>query len=306
MAMAQFRGLKTRAGTARLAILGAVAAGGLLVSATSAFAQGGGCAREDLEDSAGEYFAAQAAADPTKMHMNLWVNYNEQMDNATMNGGLMSKPIKVDFRRALYDTTSCTIYVEEVVTDPARPMVIGTIVQTAGGNAVTGMQVVWTDQKNGWLFNPANTKKYSEAENWSPIPQADRGTRASLQAAADAYLDLFNDKNAKVPWGTPCARLEGGAYTSKAQPGSLNPDDTCNVGVPSGVPIVDRTYVIDTELGAVAVLSHFGKAQEPDFHVFRVEHGKLKYVHTITACTKVPNCGFKPSAAPPSQAQATR
>ena len=122
-------------------------------------------------------------------------------------------------------------------------MVIGTIVQTAGGNAVTGMQVVWTDKNNGWLFNPANTKKYSEAENWSPIPAADRDSRQTLQAAADAYLDLFNDKNAKVPWGTPCARLEGGAYTSKAQPGSLNPDDSCNVGVPSGVPIVDRTYV---------------------------------------------------------------
>jgi hypothetical protein len=307
MAMAHIRGLKTRAGTALFAILGAVAAGGLLFSATSASAQGGGCSREDLQDNANDYLAAQAAADPTKMHMNLWVNYNEQLEDSTMSGGLLGKPMKVDFTRALYDTTSCTIFLEQVVTNPARPMVIGTIVQTAGGNAVTGMQVVWTDQKNGWLFNPANTKKYSEAENWSPIPAADRDSRATLQAAADAYLNLFADKNAKVPWGTPCARLEGGAYTSKAQPGNLNPDDSCNVGVPSGVPIVDRIYVIDPELGAVSVLSHFGKDQEPDFHTFRVEHGKLKYVHTITACTKVPNCGFKPQAAPPqAQAQATR
>jgi len=293
---------KTGAGTARLAILAAIAAGGLLFS-TSAFAQGGGCAREDLQDRESEYLAAQAMADPTQMHMNLWVNYNEQMEDATMSGGLMAKPLKIDFKRVLYDTTSCTLFFEEVVTDPARPMVIGTILQTAGGNAVTGMQVVWTDKANGWLFNPANTKKYSEAENWSPIPAADRDSRQTLQAAADAYLDLFHDKNAKVPWGTPCARLEGGAYTSKAQPGSLNPDDSCNVGVPTGVPIVDRTYVIDPELGAVSVLSHFGSAQEPDFHTFRVEHGKIKYVHTITACTKVANCGFKPAAPPQTQAR---
>ena len=299
--MALFRGLNTRAGTARLAILGAAAVGAMLLSATSAAAQG--CDREDMQDTVDDYISAQQTADPIKMHMNLWVDYNEQMQNSTMSTGIMSKGLKIDFHRALLDTTSCSVFVEEVVTDPAHPYVIGSIVTARGGN-VGGMQVVWTDKSNGWLFNPANTLKYSKAENWSPIPAADRDSRQILQAAADAYLDLFNNKDTKVPWGTPCARLEGGVYTSKAQPGSLNPDDSCNVGVPSGVPIVDRTYVIDPELGAVAVLSHFGKDQEPDFHTFRVEHGKIKYVHTITACVKVANCGIK--AGPPPQAQASR
>lgn len=300
--MALYRGLEARAGTARWAVLGAaVAAGAMLLSATSAAAQG--CTREDLQDTVDDYIDAQQAADPIKMHMNLWVDYNEQMQNATMSTGLMSKPKKIDFHRALLDTGSCTVFLEEVVLDPANPLVIGSIVNARGG-AVSGMQVVFTDKAVGWLFNPANTKKYSEAENWSPIPAADRDSRANLQAAADAYLNLFNDKTAKVPWGTPCARLEGGLYTSKAQPGSLNPDDSCNVGVPSGVPIVDRVYVIDADLGAVTVLSHFGKDQEPDFHTFRVEHGKIKYIHTITACVKVANCGIKPGAAP--QAQASR
>jgi hypothetical protein len=301
MAMALFRGLNTRAGTVRPAILGAAAAGAMLFAATSASAQG--CDRQDMQDTADDYVSAQQTADPIKMHMNLWVDYNEQMQNATMSTGIMSKGLKIDFHRALLDTTSCSVFVEEVVADPAHPYVIGSIVTARGGN-VGGMQVVWTDKSNGWLFNPANTLKYSKAENWSPIAQADRDSRATLQAAADAYLDLFNNKDIKVPWGTPCARLEGGAYTSRAQPGSLNPDDSCNVGVPSGVPIVDRTYVIDPELGAVAVLSHFGKDQEPDFHTFRVEHGKIKYVHTITACIKVANCGVK--GAPPPQAQASR
>ena len=299
--MARFGGLKDRAGTARWAILGAaVAAGAMLLSATSASAQG--CDPLDLKDTVSDYLAAQAAGDNTKLHMILWVDYNEQMQNATMSTGLLSKPKKIDFHRALLDTTTCSVFMEEVVTDPANPMVIGSIVNTRGGD-VSGMQVVYTDKVNGWLFSPANTKKYSEAENWSPIPAADRDSRQTLQAAADAYLNLFNDKNAKVPWGTPCARLEGGLYTSKAQPGSLNPDDSCNVGVPSGVPIIDRSYVIDQELGAVAVLSHFGTNQVPDFHTFRVEKGKIKYVHTITAC-KTANCGLKLS--PEIQAQLGR
>jgi len=299
--MALIRGLKTRAGTARWTVLAATAAGAMLLSATSAAAQG--CDRQDLQDTVDDYISAQQTADPIKMHMNLWVDYNEQMQNATMSTGIMSKGLKIDFHRALLDTATCSVFVEEVVADPANPYVIGSIVTARGGN-VGGMQVVYTDKKNGWLFNPANTLKYSKAENWAPIPAAERDSRQALQAAADAYLDLFNNKNAKVPWGTPCARLEGGLYTSKAQPGSLNPDDSCNVGVPSGVPIVDRTYVIDPELGAVAVLSHFGKDQEPDFHTFRVEHGKIKYVHTITACIKVANCGVKVSAE--TQAQLTR
>ncbi len=205
---------------------------------------------------------------------------------------------------------ACRIFLEVVIADPAHPYVIGTIVQNGGGPGIAGPDVIGginsvvTDKANGWLFNPANTLKYSKAENWSPIPAADRDSREILQAAADAYLNLFNDKNAKVPWGTPCARLEGGVYTSRAEPGSLNPTDSCNAGVPSGVPIVDRTYVIDPELGAVSVLSHFGKDQEPDVHTFRVEHGKIRYVHTITACIKVANCGVK--GAPPPQAQASR
>jgi hypothetical protein len=289
-------------------MLGALAAGGVLLVAHAAAAQG--CTREILQGAADDYIAAQQTADVTTMHVGLWVDYNEQLQPATMSTGVLSKPMKVDFHRELLDTAACKVFSEVVIADPAHPYVIGTVITTGGGPGSTGpdfvgaISSVVTDKANGWLFDPASTLKYSKAESWSPIPAADRDSRQTLQAAADAYLDLFNDKNAKVPWGTPCARLEGGAYTSKAQPGSLNPDDSCNVGVPTGVPIVDRTYVIDPDLGAVAVLSHFGKDQEPDVHAFRIEHGKIKYVHTITACIKVANCGVK--AAPPAQAQATR
>ncbi len=97
-----------------------------------------------------------------------------------------------------------------------------------------------------------------------------------------------------MPWGAPCARLEGGALHSKSAPGQpLAPTEQLQCGgVPSGVKIVDRTYVVDPVLGGVSVLSHFGSNASPDFHTFRIEHGKIKYVHTITAC-KVSNCGLK-------------
>jgi hypothetical protein len=268
MKMARILGARTMAA----ALFGASA----LMAAAPAFAQGG-CPRESLQEAAENYVAAQTTGNPFKMHMGLWVDYNEQLQNATMSTGVLSKPMAVDFHRNLLDTLACKTFTEVVITDPAE---------------VGNINSVVTDKVNGWLFSPANTAKYSKAENWSEIAAAERDSRDTLMAAANAYLDLFNDKNTKVPWGSPCERLEGGLYTGKGAPGASAPEDTCNVGVPSGVKITDRTYVVDEALGAVAVLSHFGSGASPDFHTFRIEKGKIRYVHTITACS-VSNCGLK-------------
>jgi hypothetical protein len=106
-----------------------------------------------------------------------------------------------------------------------------------------------------------------------------------IQAAADAYCDIFSDKSVKVPWGTPCARLEGGAYTGRG-----SPDDSCNVGIPDGVRLTNRRYVIDETVGAVDVMMTFG-SNLPDSHEFRVEGGKLRFVHTITVMGGSPGPG---------------
>ena len=271
-------------------LLGSALACGVILSAAPAFAQGV-CDRADLQASTESYLAAQAMGDTSPMKLGSWMDYMENLDESTLSTGLISKPEKIDFHRSIYDTQSCSSFTEMVVTDPAHPYVLGALVSARGGT-IGSIDVMVTDAKNGWLFNPANTLKYSQAENWGEIPLADRDTRETLLAAANAYLDDFNDKKAVVPWGTPCERLEGGMYTSKAAPGQSLPDDSCNVGVPSGVKIVDRQYVVDPELGAVTVFNHLGTNAEPDSHTFRIEHGKIRYVHTITAC-KITNCGLK-------------
>lgn len=78
-------------------------------------------------------------------------------------------------------------------------------------------------------------------------------------------------------------RLEGGAYTGKDSPA-----DSCEVGVPSGVNIVNRRFIVDPVMGTVQVFCTFGAGSPgggsgaPDSHLFRVEKGKLRYVHTLT------------------------
>ena len=268
----------------------AVLVAGFLLAATPASAQFfGTCTRDELKAAADGYIATQSTGDAAQMPLGGWMTYTEQGQLGTMSTGIISKPLKIDFHRTLIDATNCAAYVEVIVTDPAHPYVIGAKLQSRGGG-IGDIEVIVTDAGD-WLFNATNTLKYSKAENWDEIPAAERDSRETLLAAANAYLDLFNDKNVQVPWGTPCARLEGGLYTGKGAPGVATPQDSCNVGVPSGVKLVNRKYVVDESLGAVAVFLTFGQNELPDIHTFRIEKGKIRYVHTITMC-KSPNCGF--------------
>jgi hypothetical protein len=275
----------------RKPLLGAALACGFLLSAAPAYAQfGGGCSETDLNNVGDAYLVAQAQGDPTPLPLGTWVTYNEQMDLGTMSTGVLSKPLKIDFSRRLIDPLACQVYLEVIVTDPAHPYVLGVALNSRGGQVGT-IDMVATD-KGDWLFNASRTLAYSKAEDWGVIPEADRNTRQEIIKAADAYLDLFNNPKSVVPWGTPCARLEGGMYTGKGEPGKPTPEDSCNVGVPSGVPMVNRAYIVDVPHGAVSVSLRMGKNERPDIHTFRIEKGKIRYVHTITVC-KEDACGFK-------------
>jgi hypothetical protein len=149
---------------------------------------------------------------------------------------------------------------------------------------IVEVETLWTTT-GYWLFNADDYLKYSSTEKWDPIPANKRDTRGTLVAAANAYLDAFLEKKIdQVPWGFPCVRIEGGAYTGKGKP-----DDSCEVGVPAGVNIANRRFIVDEELGTVAVYCTFGAgggpnggSGAPDTHLFRVENGKLRYVHTLT------------------------
>jgi len=267
-----------------------VAALGMMLAATPAWAQES-CSRAALQAAAESYVAAQTAGDPGKIALAPSVAYLEQKAPVPIASGVLSTPQKVDFHRSLLDPHSCESFTELIITDPAHPYVLGTRLKLAGGR-VSEIETLVTDADD-WLFKASNTLKYSRAETWDVIPPAQRDSRATIVAAANAYLDKFNDESVVVPWGKPCARLEGGIYTAKGAPGVVSPEDTCDVGVPKKTPLVDRRYIVDEDLGSVVVLLTFGNSKLPDSHMFRIEHGRIRYVHTITVC-KTLNCGFPP------------
>jgi hypothetical protein len=201
---------------------------------------------------------------------------------ANIDNGLIKTPMKIDHHRSLLDTATCQTFTEVIVTDKEHPYVLGTRLRV-NHDKIAEIEIIW-ETTGYWGFNVDNYMKYSSTEKWDTIPASKRDTRATLVAAAGAYLDAFlEQKKDLVPWGYPCVRTEGGMYTGKG-----SPTDSCDVGVPSGVNIANRRFVVDETIGAVVAFCTFGAGSPtggsgaPDSHLFRLEEGKLRYVHTLT------------------------
>lgn len=265
----------------------------LAATATPAAAQGA-CSREDLAVTADNWVQAVREGSPFPMAMGEWVDYWENFKLATLTG-FFTKPREIDRSFQLLDTTQCMAFVEIVVNDPDDPLVLATQLTHFGFNGSVGKIDNITNRPGDWLFDAAKTLEYAAAEDWSVIPEAERDSRETIIAAADAYLDKFKDNSVEVPWGTPCRRLEGGLYTGKGED-----TDSCDVGIPEGIDLVERRYVVDETLGAVSVFLEFGGEDGlPDSHMFRVRNGKITNIHTVTNCQGIERCGFPPFEGPP-------
>jgi len=253
----------------------------VLLAPTAVFAQIS-CSREGLQRAVDLYIAAQTKGDTTGMPLAMGLGYMENAASADINNGLIKTPMKIDHHRSLLDRDTWQTFTEVIATNKEKPYVLGTRLRI-NHDKIAEIEILWTTT-GYWLFNADAYLKYSSTENWSTIPDDKRDTRGTLVSAANAYLDAFlEQKKDQVPWGYPCNRTEGGAHT-----GDGSPTDSCDVGVPSGVNIANRRVVVDETIGSVVVFCTFGAGNAtggsgaPDTHLFRVENGKLRYVHTLT------------------------
>lgn len=220
---------------------------------------------------------------------------------AAFNTTVLTTPMHIDRTHSVFDRTQCASFTSLISTDPSAPKVIGAqlwVVPESG--EITKIDRIVTTPGD-WLFNATGTLYYSLREDWGVIPVEKRDSREVLKAAADSYFDIFKSANVSVPWGQPCARLEGGAYTGRGLP-----TDSCNVGVIQSYDMPNRRYVIDETVGVVSILVEFGSiGNAPDSHEFRIEGGKLRFIHTMTYCEKKPMCGYSFGPSGPSRSTTT-
>jgi hypothetical protein len=244
------------------------------------------CSRDGLQRAVDLYIGAQTKGDTSGLPLAAGLGYFENNAPAKIDEGVIKTPVRIDHQRSLIDASTCQTFTEVIVTGNAqnggKPYVFGTRLRV-NRDKIAEIEILWTTT-GYWLFNADSYLKWSSTEKWDVIPASQRDTRATLVAAANAYLDAFLEgKKDLVPWGYPCNRTEGGAHT-----GNGSATDSCDVGVPAGVNIANRRFIVDETIGSVQVFCTFGAGNAnggsgaPDSHLFRVENGKLKYVHTLT------------------------
>ena len=224
--------------------------------------------------------------------------YMENRNYIPLGQGIWQTPLAVDFNRSQLDVETCQTFTEIIHTSSDHPYVIGTRLKIEE-NKILEIESLVAD-KDDWLFNATDYLKYSSQEKWDILPVEKRTDRQTLLNAANAYFDTFGDYSSftKIPWGTPCARIEGGMYTNR----NNDPNASCTVGMPkdSNVKIINRHFLVDVDMGTVVGFVYFREEKRnPDVHTFRLENGKLRYVHALQVCTIQPNCGLPlPKAKP--------
>ncbi|AEO68178.1 5ecd5b94-6709-4417-a066-a02da0a0a59e [Thermothielavioides terrestris] len=266
------------------------------------------CSRETLQNATAAYVQAQTAGNPGLLDLASNVSYAENDTPLDIKQGVLSQPITIDFSRSLHDTVQCATFTELTAATSKHPYVIHTRMlldnsdtttpnntnnNNHSSSQITHIESVVTDAGD-WAFNATGHLYWTRRETWDAIAASARDARATIQAAADAYLDEWANTSVAVPLGTPCARLEGGIYSGTRDPAA----NTCAMpAFPTPLHVGNRRYVIDEELGAVDVFDGFPwiERTEPDrsmpsSNLIRVEKGKIRYIHELTVCA-TPNCG---------------
>jgi len=279
-----------------------VCAAVLLFSSYTATGQETECTKAVLQSAVDSYLAAQEKGDLSGIHFASRVKYLQDMEVIAKKEGVWNTPLPIAFHRSFFDVETCRTFTEVIVTEGGHPCVLGTRLKVEKGE-VAEIHTLLTD-KEDWLFNADNYLKYSTAEDWRVLKPEERVSRKELIAAGDAYFDHFSDNTVKIPFGTPCARLEGGIYTTRDFD---DPNASCDIGFPvDKLPMTERSYIVDEEMGTVNIFLRFGNPPgAPDSHTFRLVNGKLRYAHTLTLTVPgVPSeqiMGRQPEAKPKSQ-----
>lgn len=265
--------------------------GALLLAATPAMAQNAPppspyaplqdrptCTRDELKAATTAYVEAQRTGDIAKLPLDPKVHFLTNMKTVERGAGLWNTALPIANAMSFHDDKRCKTFTEIVVNQGGKPYVIGTRLYMHQGKVIRVDSIV--TEPGHWLFNANAFLKYTKQENWEPLHPYQRTPASEMIRGANAYLDAFADKFTDVPWGVPCARLEGGAYTNREG----KPDASCEVGVPAGVLyITHRDYLVDEEKGVINVFCRFGGREEaPDSHTFRYIDGKFRQIHTLT------------------------
>ena len=242
------------------------------------------CTREGLKSITDEYFAALEAHKPSSLPLAPNVRYTENGIEVPIGKGVWETAIKTTFKRGMVDVQKCGTHTQAVIEekDNPKPMLYGVRLKIEKEKISEIEAIVIRGEQV--LDVPAILA--TKDQDWEDIlPPEQRSSRLAMMAAADDYFELFvKEKKRKVSdlaYSGFCDRWENGAQTTK---GGMNQDipmprHDCS---PEGFADMTEThgprrFLVDEETGVVVAYVLFNNMW-PDFHMFRMNNGRVVWI----------------------------
>lgn len=242
---------------------------------------GGACSRAAMQSAIDGYFSALAAHDPSQLSLASNVKFTENGQVMQLGEGAVWQTAgELKFKRSAIDTTTCNSATEAVIQNEEagrlQDIVYGLRLKLAGNN-ITEVEAFYVDPRNGWFPDPAGLLRTRNLDWETPLPPAERPSRAEMKLVIDRYFKLFPGGGCDLAPG--CRRVENG-FTLGCEVmmscSTQNPDTVAR-------PVMDpRVYVLDEETGvAVGFVMFMGGYT--DFHMIPLRDGQIVGVHAILA-----------------------
>lgn len=233
---------------------------------------GGECTREGLKSVVASYFQAMGAHDPARLPVAPNLRFTENSQEMKLGEGLWKGAGKLRFHRSLIDTGRCGSLTEAVMDENGGPVIAILRLKLDKGKISEVETIV--ARTGDFAFKPLGVLETTNLDWEGLLPPEQRATRETMNAAANAYYDMFAEHPAaESPFAFPCERWENGTYMTKKY---------CS---PRGLVITHphrRFPVTDVEAGVTAAIVHFAEAL-PDVHFFKIRNGKIELIEAVCA-----------------------
>ena len=229
---------------------------------------GAQCTRESLTGVVDAYLRALSAHDAGSLPVAPGLRFTENGSELALGEGLWQTAGESLFHRNALDAERCGALTQAVIEENGSPIILGVRLQLMDGK-LSEIET-YVARSTEFAFNPQGILDGS-AQDWeSLLPERIR--REELNAAADAYFDLFEDPATAVPFGTPCDRWENGTQTTSGD---------CSEGVPPGLAITSRRYPIADQESGIAVGFVLFAGSLLDFHMFKLKSGRIHLIQAV-------------------------
>jgi hypothetical protein len=227
-----------------------------------------GCTRESLAEVVDAYLQALSAHDAGSLPVAPGVRFTENGGELALGGGLWQTAGEPLFHRSALDAERCGTLTQAVIEENGSPIILGVRLQLVD-RKLSEIET-YVARSTEFAFNPQGILDGS-AQDWEGL-LPERISREELNAAANAYFDLFQDPATAVPFGMPCDRWENGTQTTSGD---------CSAGIPGGLTMTGRRFPIaDQESGIAAGFVLFAGSLL-DFHMFKLRSGRIHLIQAV-------------------------